>query len=142
MGLGVDGRRGVVSGHDLCQLGVMTDDYEKRTREQAATAISKGHRDSANLRELLIWTTSMTTEPMVSEYFARHLSDEQLLAALLEIALEGEDAGDAPWAAANIVAEFPAAMLARHETELQSLAKEHWDYLSRPARAALAKLDR
>lgn len=83
----------------------------------------------------------MITEPMVSEYFTRHLSDEQLLAALLDIALEGEDAGDAPWAAANIAAEFPAALLARHANELHSLAKEQWDYLSRPARAALAKLE-
>jgi hypothetical protein len=28
----------------------------------------------------------------------------------MEIALEGEDAGDAPWAAATVIAEFPAAL--------------------------------
>jgi hypothetical protein len=116
------------------------DDYEKRSRDAASVAISKGHVDAANLRELLIWTTSGTTEPMVSEYFSRHLDDEQLLSALFKIALEGEDSGDAPWAAANIIAEFPATLLARHKPELHALADEQWDYLNRPARAALAKL--
>ena len=117
------------------------DDYAKRSRDAASAAISKGHSDAANLRELLIWTTSQTTEPMVSQYFSRHLNDESLLSALFKIALEGEDSGDAPWAAANIIAEFPATLLARHKAELHALADEQWDYLNRPARAALAKLE-
>jgi hypothetical protein len=118
-----------------------TDDYERRTREAAAAAITKGHSDSANLRELLIWTTSTATEPMVAAYFAQHLQDEALLDALFSIAAEGEDMGDAPWAAANVIANFPASLLARHRPELVSLASEQWDYLNQPAKRALAKLD-
>ena len=75
-----------------------SDHYEKRSRDAALAAIAKGHVDVENLRELLIWTTSKSTEPMVSEYFSHHFDDEPLLSALLKIALEGEDAGDAPLA--------------------------------------------
>ena len=115
-------------------------EYERRSRESAAAAISKGHADLKDLRALLIWTTATTTQPMISEYFSRYLNDEKLLSDLLKIALEGEDAGDAPWAAANVIAEFPAGLLAPHKAELQTLANQHWDYLNKPAQRALAKL--
>lgn len=117
-----------------------SNDDTKRSLEAAAVAISKGHSGRQNLRELLIWTTDTHTEPMVSNYFARHLDDQLLLEALLAIAREGEDMGDAPWAAANLIAEFPAGLLARHEAELRIIADEPWDYLNQPAKLALAKL--
>ena len=59
-----------------------------------------------------------------------------LLGKLVEIALEGEAAGDAPWAAANVIAEYPSALLRAHENSLRKIAAESWVYLSRPATAA------
>jgi hypothetical protein len=58
----------------------------------------------------------------------------------MNIALEGEDAGDAPWAAANTIADFPADMLLPHKRSLERLAAEQWTYLQVPARRALAKI--
>jgi len=115
--------------------------YEKKELEDAAKAVAKGHGDDSKLRELLILTTSKTTYAMVSEYFRQHHHDKALLSALVSIALEGEDAGDAPWAAANTIAEFPASMLIEHESALLQLSEHDWDYLKTPALAALAKLD-
>jgi hypothetical protein len=115
-------------------------EYESRSREAAAEAIKRGHGDIANLRELLIWTTSKTTAKTVEAYFARHHSDRELLRNLFAIALEGEDAGDAPWAAANVLAEFPASMLRDHKNELLTLSKFEWNYLKTPALKALSKL--
>lgn len=92
------------------------------------------------LRDRLIETTNMTKAPAAMAYFRQHLNDESLLAQLIEIALEGEDMGDAPWAAANVIAEFPVELLTSHEGELRKIAAEPWDYLNRPARAALAKI--
>lgn len=77
---------------------------------------------------------------MVMAYFRKHLDDREFLESLLEIALEGEDAGDAPWAAANLIVEFPASMLAKHEAALRQLSGEQWIYLNRPANEALAKI--
>jgi len=114
--------------------------YTAWTISQATAAIAIGHADAKNLRELLIWTTSKSTYPMVMEYFRRHLDDEKLLQSLIEIALEGEDAGDEPWAAANTIVEFPAFMLKKHETALRRLSQEQWIYLSGPANKALAKI--
>src|SRR5262249_41643944 len=99
------------------------------------------HDDSENLRELLIWTTSKTTVAMVEEYFRQHHGDENLLRALFAIAGEGEDAGDAPWAAANTIADFPASMLKKHKAELLELSQHEWLYLKQPALDALAKVD-
>jgi hypothetical protein len=73
-------------------------------------------------------------------YFRQHLNDRAMLAKLIEIALEGEDMGDASWAAANVIAEFPADLLRPYEVELRQIAAEPWDYLNRPAKAALEKL--
>ena len=116
-------------------------EYEERERKAASEALAKGHSDPANLRELLIWTTSKTTRPTVEAYFRKHHHDKKLLAALVSIALEGEDAGDAPWAAANTLAEFPVSMLMEHKLALIELSKHEWDYLNKPARAALRKID-
>ena len=96
--------------------------------------------DAENLRELLIWTTAETTAPMIMEYFRQRLYDQQLLANLIEIALEGEDAGDAPWAAANVIAEFPAHLLVVHQADLQRRSQEDWSYLSQPAKRALQRI--
>ena len=116
-------------------------EYEEWTRKAASEAIAKGHNDPANLRELLIWTLSKTTHTAVEAYFRRHHHDKQLLAALVTIALEGEDAGDAPWAAANTLAEFPASLLMEHKAALVELSEHNWDYLNKPARSALRKID-
>ena len=116
-------------------------EYEERERKAAFEATAKGHADPANLRELLIWTTSKTTRAAIEAYFRKHHHDKALLAALVSIALEGEDAGDAPWAAANTLAEFPASMLMEHKAALVDLSKRDWDYLNNPARAALRKID-
>lgn len=51
----------------------------------------------------------------------------------------GENAGDAPWAAANTIADFLAEMLSAHKKNLEKLAAEEWTYLLMPARCALAK---
>jgi hypothetical protein len=114
--------------------------FEEGELKAASAAIAKGHRDPENLRELLIWTTSKTTRAMVESYFQQHYHDKDLLRALVSIALEGEDAGDAPWAAANTIADFPASMLMEHKAALLELSKHDWDYLKRPALAALAKI--
>lgn len=109
---------------------------EKAVKE----AIAKGHRDPAALRELLIATTSTVTAPKAMDYFRRHLDDGDLLASLFSIAAEGEDMGDAPWAAANVIEEFPPELLGPHRNELEKLAAHPWMYLHDPARRALAKL--
>jgi hypothetical protein len=109
-------------------------------QEIVAEAIKKVHSDPTSLRELLIATTSRDTVGTAMEYFRRHLDDEKLLAALVEIALEGEDMGDAPWAAANTIVEFPAPMFKGHEASLRKLGEEQRIYLSRPANKALAKI--
>jgi hypothetical protein len=103
-------------------------------------AIDKGHRDHAALRELLIATTSTVTAPKAMEYFRQHLNDADLLASLFNIAAEGEDMGDAPWAAANVIEEFPPELLSRHRNELVELAAHPWMYLHGPAQRALGKL--
>ena len=114
--------------------------YRQQELHQASAAIAKGHKDPDNLRQLLIWTTSSTTSDLVETYFRQHLNDQELLRALVAIAMEGDDAGDAPWAAANVVAEFPAVLLADFKAELVELSQHPWSYLHVPARRALGKL--
>ena len=114
--------------------------YEQKAVDAATAAIQRGHSNASNLRELLIWTTSKPTAPLVNEYFASHLQDRDLLSHLVEIAMEGEDAGDAPWAAANVIVEFPPDLLKEHRAALEELASHPWAYLHVPANAALAKL--
>lgn len=116
-------------------------DYDESALRAAAQAIATGHRDTQNLRELLIWTTCKTTSVMVEQYFQLHHSDEDLLRTLLGIAAEGLDAGDAPWAAANAIADFPVSMLRRYRAELLELSKHEWMYLSQPALRALARVE-
>ena len=78
---------------------------------------------------------------MVDQYFRQHHGDEELLRALFAIASEGDDAGDAPWAAANTIADFPASMLKKYKAELIELSRHEWMYLKQPALDALAKID-
>lgn len=101
-----------------------------------------GHAEPENLRELLIWSTSSITAPAVEAYFREQHTDAALLDALVEIAREGEDMGDAAWAAANIIADYPAEMLLRQRAALQELSAHPWDYLRLPAERALAKIRR
>jgi hypothetical protein len=115
-------------------------DYEASSKRAALAAVSKGHGDPENLRELLIWTTSTTTYDLVIAYFRQHLEDSVLVADLVSIALEGEDGGDAPWAAANLLEEFPIYVLQAHRSALLQLSKHSWSYLSEPATRALEKL--
>jgi hypothetical protein len=114
--------------------------YEERELHAAAAAIARGYQDAAALRELLIWTTSKTTCARVEEYLKPHLGEANLVCSLVVIALEGEDSGDAPWAAANLLAEAPAGALRPHEAALAELSAHSWSYLSVPARMALAKV--
>jgi hypothetical protein len=118
--------------------------FRKRSAYEKAvqSALAKGYRDPVALRELLIATTSTVTEPKVTKYFRRHLDDAGLLASLFEIAAEGEDMGDAPWAAANVIEEFPPELLRLYQAELEELAAHPWMYLHDPARRALAKLSK
>ena len=118
----------------------MSADYANGAISAARLAISKGHKDPANLRELLIWTTSKPTRTIVDEYFSQHHDDGALLVALIDIALEGEDMGDAPWAAANTIADFPVHMLKEHVAALVTLSEYDWMYLKQPALKALSKL--
>ena len=92
------------------------------------------------LRDWLIMTTSTVTYDEAIAHLRRRLDDPVLLSELLDIALEGEDAGDAPWAAANVIEEFSPSLLQRHRPQLTALAGESWTYLSDPAKRALAKL--
>lgn len=108
--------------------------------ELTAQAAKVGHKDPASLKQLLIATTSTATREIAKAYFQSHLNDDGLLEALVPIALEGEDAGDAPWAAANVITEFPASLLKKHEAALIQLGTENWVYLSRPAKKALDKI--
>lgn len=92
------------------------------------------------LRDWLIMTTSTKTFDDAMAHFRGQLENPQLLAELIDIALECEDMGDAPWAAANVIVEFPAALLRPYEPQLRQIAAEQWDYLNRPAKAALDKI--
>jgi len=103
-------------------------------------ALTKGYLDPSALRELLIATTSVAYIDEAMDYLREHYNDPRLLSMLFDIATEGEDMGDAPWAAANVIEEFPPEMLKLHESQLEALSKEQWDYLNVPARRALAKL--
>jgi hypothetical protein len=115
--------------------------YREREIQAAKAALAKGHADPANLRELLIWTTSKNTAELIESYFATQHCDAALLSALFAIAAEGEDAGDAPWAAANTISDFPAEMLKPHKDELVELSQHQWTYLSKPAKDALVKIE-
>lgn len=115
--------------------------YEDFLLTEAEKAIKTGHRDQANLRDLLILTTNTVTVDLVMAYFRSHHRDQQLLSDLVDIALEGEEMGDAPWAAANVLSEFPVTLLSEHRPALESLAREQWSYLNRPAKSALARID-
>ncbi len=115
--------------------------YDEDCRRWVADAIAKGHSDPADLREILVWTTCRVTAQAAEIYLARHRTDPELLNSLVAIALEGEDAGDAPWAAANTIAKYPGAMLVHHKASLESIAREQWMYLHVPAREALAKVE-
>ena len=114
--------------------------YEQQAIAAATSAVQRGHADPSNLREILVWTTSQPTAPLVEKYFSSNLQDKELLRQLVTIALEGEDAGDAPWAAANVIAQFPPELLTNHRIALEELAAHPWSYLHVPAKAALAKL--
>jgi hypothetical protein len=114
--------------------------HQERELQAAAAAILRGYTDEAALRELLILTTSQTTSERVEQYLTPHLGDSRLIEALVAIAVEGEDAGDAPWAAANLLAAAPADVLRSHEAALVELSGHPWIYLSVPAQKALAKL--
>jgi hypothetical protein len=114
--------------------------YDERCRRAVADALARGHADPANRRQILVWTTNKATAPTVEAYFAHHRNDPRLLQSLIAIALEGEDAGDTPWAAANTIAHYPGAMLRAHRASLEQLAEHPWAYLHVPARQALAKI--
>lgn len=118
-----------------------SDEYRQQSLSAANQAMLRGHDDIKNLREILIWTTANTTADYVAAYFAEHLDDPELVESLVSIALEGDDAGDAPWAAANTLTAFPPAMLLPHREAIFKLSQYDWDYLNRPAREILAKLD-
>lgn len=92
------------------------------------------------LKDWLIMTTSTVTYEEAIAHLRTRLDDPALLSELVDISLEGEDAGDAPWAAANVIEEFPPSLLQRHKSQLTALAGESWTYLSEPAKRALAKL--
>lgn len=118
-----------------------SDEYREKSRSAANAALARGHQDIKNLREILIWTTSRTTVDLVENYFAEHLGDSKLVESLVTIALEGEDAGDAPWAAANTLTAFPTTMLLPHRAAIVELSQYDWDYLSGPAKRILVRLD-
>jgi hypothetical protein len=115
-------------------------DYAASSKRAALAAIEKGHVDPENLRELVVWTTSTTTYDAVIAYFRQHLDDPAFLAQLVSLALEGDDAGDAPWGAANLLEEFPEHLLQPHCAALLELSQHSWSYLSEPAKRALAKV--
>ncbi|HKY22529.1 MAG TPA: hypothetical protein VJM31_15055 [Vicinamibacterales bacterium] len=114
--------------------------YEEQSIAAARAAIEKGWRDPVALRELLIWTTAKTTIQLVEDYLAEHRHEAALLEALLTIAEEGEDCGDAPWAAANQLEEFSPEMLQPHASRLEVLSQHPWMYLADPAVRALHKV--
>lgn len=118
-----------------------SDEYRQQSLSAAKAAMLRGHDNIENLREILIWTTANTTTDFVAAYFAEHLDDPELVASLVSIALEGEDAGDGPWAAANALTAFPPAMLLPHREAIVKLSQYDWNYLNGPARKILAKLD-
>lgn len=114
--------------------------YEQWSIENAEKLIKIGHKDVAILRELLICTTNKISDSIVAPYFNHFLDDEELLMNLFEIALEGDDSGDAPWAAANVISNFPATLLSNYRPQLLEIAAYDWDYLRLPAEKSLAKI--
>ena len=107
----------------------------------AVNLVNAGGDVSEFLRTLLIGSTgSDSTRALAMGYFRQHLQDRSLLRQLIEIALEGEDNGDAPWAAANVITEFPAHLLREIQPELIRLSQESWMYLHDPAKLALGKI--
>lgn len=118
-----------------------SDEYRQRSLTAARAAVMLGHNDIRDLREILIWTTSSVTAELVEAYFAEHLDDRELVASLVSIALEGDDAGDAPWAAANTLTAFSSAMLLPYREAIVELSQYDWDYLNRPAKRILSRLD-
>src|SRR4051812_23361300 len=96
--------------------------YQEGKLHAVAAVIARGYQDATALRELLIWTTSQTTCASVEEYLKPHLGEATLVNSLVVIALEGDDSGDAPWAAANLLAEAPAGALRPHEGALAELS--------------------
>ena len=117
------------------------EEYERQSVAWANRLMAHGHGDPSDLRDLLILTTNMSTAPAVEAYFCRHHHDATLIERLVAIAAEGDDAGDAPWAAANVLSEFPAKMLSPHRDAILRISQEDWSYLSDPATTALAKID-
>jgi hypothetical protein len=115
--------------------------YEERSIERAQELINLGYRKEGVLRELLICTTSKITCSMVMENFQENYSDNQLLELLFAIALEGDDSGDAPWAAANVISEFSGLMLTPFKGQLIELSNYEWVYLKEPALEALKKVN-
>jgi hypothetical protein len=115
--------------------------YEEKSIEKAKLLIQKGYESPSVLRELLICTTSKYTCPMVMDYFNTHIQNSELLDLLFSIALEGDDSGDAPWAAANVISEFSGELLAPYKNKLLELASYEWDYLRIPAEEALNKIE-
>lgn len=114
--------------------------YHESMIEETTKQIEIGHADTENLRELLISTTCTCCFDLVMAYFQKHLRDDDLLSSLFNIALEGEGAGDAPWAAANLITEFPVDLLIKYKYELQKLSEFEWVYLKKPAEEGLAKI--
>jgi hypothetical protein len=112
--------------------------YQELELQAANAAIAKGHNDPANLRYMLIWTKSKSTAPAINAYFAAHQHDTTLVRALIAIASNGE-IGDAPWAAANILASFSASTLVPFIAELQEIIEHDWEHLCRPDTAVLDK---
>ena len=94
--------------------------YIAESHKALKIALEMGHSNPGALRELLIGTTSRITYAPVIEYFRGHLTDRHLLRDLIAIALEGEDNGDAPWAAANVITEFPEICCAKSSPSLFS----------------------
>ena len=114
--------------------------YDEHCRRAVDAAVARGHGDLANLREILTWTTNMTTAPIAEAYLAAHRGDAKLLRSLVDLALDNADGFDWSWAAANTIADYPGTMLLPHKASLEQLAREELAYLHVPSQRALAKI--
>lgn len=121
--------------------GDYESDYEAWSINNAKSCIERGYYNPENLRELLILTTNAHSYDLVMDYFRSHYDSDRLLKSLFAIALEGEDSGDAPWCAANVIAEFPPKMLKAYKDDLIKLSEFEWIYLKDPALEALRKIE-
>lgn len=118
---------------------VMTESsYADERRRVCEAAGSNGYEAPDSLRELLICTTSTVTASMAEAYFAERRNDARLLNLLVAIALEGEDAGDAP-GSRQYDCELPGENVVAPQAESGAVSRRGVELPARPKPTCLSE---